>query len=477
MEVQQQMLGGRYTLLDELGRGGMAVVWRARDEVLGRAVAVKVLAGRYAGEPQSRARIRDEARAAATLSHPNIAQVYDYGESDENGRLVPYVVMELIHGITLQQRMKTGMIPPGQVFQICGQVAAALAAAHADGLVHRDIKPANVMVTQEGAKVVDFGLAAVAGPVDPDDEVFGTPAYLAPERLTGGQVEPASDVYALGVLMYRLLAGESPWTVDSTTQMLTAHVYVEPAPMPRLGEVPPQVTELVNQCLRKDPAERPSAAQVSETLARVAAPKPPAPRPPVVVPFPARPRKRLLFGAVAAVVVASVLLWLLLPSNADNVEVPSAAPPSISGWSATGSAPDDPAATVTRPGAVVPERSPGASVTPSVGGTTATSPGAVEPPPAATVQPSPTPTAVPVTPEPPTGVLTFTSVGGTIEARCTAAGNAELVSWTPNDPYVVQRVKAGPALAAVIVFRNGTSRIRMTVTCVAGTPTVATLPL
>ena len=292
-------------------------------------------------------------------------------------------------------------------------------------------------------------------------------------------MEPASDVYALGVLLYRLLAGESPWTVESTTQMLTAHVYIEPAPMPRLGEVPPQVTDLVDQCLRKDPADRPSAAQVSATLARVAAPKPSAPRPPVVVPFPTRSRKRLLLGGAAAVVVVSVLLWLLLPSNAaDNVEVPSAAPPSISGWSATGSAPDGPAATVSRPGAAVPGRTPGASVTPSAAGATPTSPGAVEPPPAATVQPSPTPTAAPVTPkQPPAGVVTFTSLGGTVEARCTAAGKAELVSWTPNDPYVVQRVKAGPALAAVIIFKNGASRIRMTVTCVAGIPTVVTLPL
>ena len=264
------MLGGRYTLLNELGTGGMAVVWRARDEVLGRSVAVKLLAGRYAGDPQSRARIRDEARAAATLSHPNIAQVYDFGESDENGHFLSYVVMELVHGITLQQRVKSGMLAPKQIFHIGAQVASALAAAHADGLVHRDIKPANVMVTQDGAKVVDFGIAAAVGPGDPRDEVLGTPAYLAPERLTGDAVEPASDVYALGVLLYRLLAGESPWTVDSTTQMLEAHVYVEPTPLPALPEVPAEVTSLINRCLRKDTAGRPTAAEVSAVLAGAA---------------------------------------------------------------------------------------------------------------------------------------------------------------------------------------------------------------
>ncbi|GAA0540416.1 hypothetical protein GCM10010172_22090 [Paractinoplanes ferrugineus] len=263
MEVQQT-LGGRYKLLDELGSGGMAVVWRARDEVLGRPVAVKLLAGRYAGDPQSRARIRDEARSAATLSHPNIAQVYDYGEAADTG--TPYVVMELINGPTLQQRVATGKLPPRSVFRICGEVAAALAAAHADGLVHRDIKMANIMVTPAGAKVVDFGIAAAAGPAAPEEMLVGTPAYLAPERLTGDAIVPASDVYALGVLLYRLLAGGSPWSVESTTQMLRAHVYVEPAPLPETPGVPPAVIALIARCLAKDPASRPSATEVSAIL-------------------------------------------------------------------------------------------------------------------------------------------------------------------------------------------------------------------
>ncbi len=265
MEVRQT-LGGRYKLLNELGSGGMAVVWRARDEVLGRPVAVKVLAGRYAGDPQSRARIRDEARAAANLSHPNIAQVYDYGEAENR----PYVVMELINGPTLQQRVASAPLPPRTVFRICGEVAAGLAAAHAEGLVHRDIKMANIMVTPAGAKVVDFGIAAVAGPAAPEEMLVGTPAYLAPERLTGDVVQPASDVYALGVLLYRLLADESPWSVESTTQMLKAHVYIEPAPLPPLPGVPSAVVTLISDCLRKDPQARPTASRVSSILADAA---------------------------------------------------------------------------------------------------------------------------------------------------------------------------------------------------------------
>ena len=262
----QQTLGGRYKLLSELGSGGMAVVWRARDEVLGRPVAVKVLAGRFAGDPHSRARIRDEARAAATLSHPNIAQVYDYGESTEGGTPLPYVVMELVNGPTLQQRVARSPLPPRTVFRICGEVAAALAAAHADGLVHRDIKMANIMVTASGAKVVDFGIAAAIGPASPEDMVVGTPAYLAPERLMGAAVEPASDVYALGVLLYRLLAHHAPWSVETTTQMLNAHIYIEPEPLPQLPGVPPAIIELVARCLRKTPGARPSATEVSAML-------------------------------------------------------------------------------------------------------------------------------------------------------------------------------------------------------------------
>jgi len=453
----------------------MAVVWHARDEVLGRAVAVKVLAGRYAGDPQSRARIRDEARAAATLSHPAIAQVYDFGESEEDGRRVPYVVMELIHGGTLQQRMKAGTIPPRQVFRICGQVAAALAAAHADGLVHRDIKPGNVMVTRDGgAKVVDFGLAAVAGPADPDDEVFGTPAYLAPERLTGGPVEPASDVYALGVLMYRLLAGGSPWTVDSTTQMLTAHVCVEPTPLPPLAAVPSQVTDLVNGCLRKEPAERPSAAHVAAVLQRAAEAAPPATEVTVV---PRRPGRRSILAGVAAAVASAALLWVLVPGGAvGEPRVASSVAPSVTVRAATGAAPPGPAATATRPAAVAPGLTPGApSATPS-------SAAGSWPPPTGSTQPSapaprPSPTTEPTTAEPVTDARTFTSRGGSVDARCDAGGRAELVSWAAADPYEVQKVDEGPALAAEIIFKRAASRIRMTVTCVAGMPTAVVLPL
>jgi serine/threonine-protein kinase len=257
--------------MDQLGHGGMSVVWRARDTVLERTVAVKVLAGRHAQDPESRKRIRDEARAAAMLSHPNIAHVYDYGESDENGLCTPYVVMELVRGGTLQQRLAAGPLPPRFAMRVAAEVAAALAAAHADGLVHRDIKPANVMVAPAGAKVVDFGIAAAISPGGAGKsafEVFGTPAYLAPERLTDDAVAPASDVYALGVLLYRLLSGHSPWSADTTTQMLTAHIYIEPEPLAPLPEVPDYIVALCNRCLSKDPTQRPNAREAAAMLAQ-----------------------------------------------------------------------------------------------------------------------------------------------------------------------------------------------------------------
>ena len=267
----EQLLGGRYALVDQIGVGGMAVVWRARDEVLGRPVAIKLLAGKHAGEPDARDRIRAEARSAAALSHPNIAQVYDYGEAHEHGASVPYVVMELVRGGTLQDRMDAGPIPPRFAMRMAAEVAAALAAAHADGLVHRDIKPANVMVTPSGAKVVDFGIAAAihpGGTGDEEFEVLGTPAYLAPERLTADGVQPASDVYALGVLLYRMLSGHSPWSADTTTQMLSAHIYIDPEPLPVQPGVPDYVTALCNRCLSKDPTQRPSAREAAALLAQ-----------------------------------------------------------------------------------------------------------------------------------------------------------------------------------------------------------------
>ncbi|MEV4533459.1 serine/threonine-protein kinase [Asanoa sp. NPDC049518] len=270
-------VGGRYRLVERLGAGGMSVVWRGYDEVLGRQVAVKVLAPSLADDRVFRARIRAEAQAAARLSHPHITNVYDYGESAG----APYVVMELVDGVPLAA-CATPM-PWRDAVAICAEVASALSAAHARGVVHRDVTPGNVLLTAAGAKVLDFGISAVVGEQElgPDGALLGTPAYIAPERLAGGQVAAAADVYGLGLLLYRCLAGRLPWPGKSSTELLRSHLYAEPSPLPDIDELPDEVAELCLRCLAKAPDERPTSAEVVEVLTGVTGrlPRPVSPAP------------------------------------------------------------------------------------------------------------------------------------------------------------------------------------------------------
>ncbi|WP_342341800.1 serine/threonine-protein kinase [Micromonospora yangpuensis] len=268
-----QLLGRRYRLVEQLGAGGMSVVWRGYDEVLGRQVAVKVLASRLASDRAFRHRIRIEAQAAARLAHPNITGVYDYGESVQVGLTVPYVVMELVDGVPLSARLgRDARLPWREAVTIGAEVASALAAAHARGVVHRDVSPGNVMLTATGVKVVDFGISALVGVSEQgaDGTVFGTPAYVAPERLDDGQVLPATDVYAVGLLLYRMLTGGLPWDASSTTQLLRAHMFQDPEPLPPVPGLPDAVTELVGRCLAKRPEDRPGTAELARTLADAA---------------------------------------------------------------------------------------------------------------------------------------------------------------------------------------------------------------
>jgi eukaryotic-like serine/threonine-protein kinase len=268
--LRTEVLDRRYRLVEPLGRGGMSVVWRGYDEVLGRQVAVKVLHARLANDRALRQRIRLEAQAAARLCHPHITNVYDYGEARRRGAAMPYVVMELLDGETLSARLRrTGPLAWRDAVTVAAEVAAALAAAHARGVVHRDVTPGNVMLTASGAKVVDFGISALVGENDRgcDGKLLGTPAYLAPERIDEGRVTPASDVYALGLLLYRALTGGRPWKAPTTVEMLRAHLSAAPLPMPSMPGMPPEVAELYERCLAKDPAARPASAEAATTLA------------------------------------------------------------------------------------------------------------------------------------------------------------------------------------------------------------------
>ncbi|MDZ5446737.1 protein kinase [Micromonospora sp. 4G57] len=262
-------LHDRYVLGVRIGLGGMSEVWRADDEVLGRPVAVKALAGDFAVDPQLRATIQREARAAARLTHPHVTQVYDYGEATlAGGTVVPYLVMELVDGRNLADRLTGGPLPWPEAVRMAVQVAAALAAAHRIGVVHRDIKPGNVMLTETGAKVLDFGIAALAGPHHPlagqtGELLMGTPAYFAPERLAAGPPNPASDVYALGALLYCTLAGRAPLPVQTWEDALEVHAGHTPVPPLRIPGLPTDIAELTLACLAADPGRRPTAAQLA----------------------------------------------------------------------------------------------------------------------------------------------------------------------------------------------------------------------
>ena len=265
-------LGGRYQLVQRIGIGGMSEVWRGHDCVLDRPVAVKIMAPAVEGTLGAVSGvelIRTEARSAARLAHPNVANVHDFGTASGPGRDLPYIVMELVEGQTLAEHLNAGPIDWRIGVRICAEVAAALAAAHAEHVVHRDIKPANVMLTPSGAKVLDFGIAAAAGTPDPDPDgpVMGTPAYVAPERFEGLPATPATDMFALGVLLYHCLAGRLPWPAATNTELIEAQRYRDPDPLPPIEALAPEVADLCARCLRRDPRERPTALVAALLLA------------------------------------------------------------------------------------------------------------------------------------------------------------------------------------------------------------------
>ncbi|MCM0678356.1 protein kinase [Micromonospora phytophila] len=264
-----RLLARRYRLIDQIGAGGMSVIWRARDEVLDRVVALKVLAPSLAADARFRDMVREEARAAAQLVHPHVTSVHDYGETvAPDGSITSFVVMELLAGEELEFRLTEGPLPWADAVEVGAQVADALAAAHRLGIVHRDITPANVMMTSAGAKVLDFGIATRIGAPDEDEDggTFGTPAYVAPERLDGAPAQPATDVYSLGVLLHEALTGRVPYPADTWEQLSAALAEGTPPSLADVPGLPPTVARICLRCLARDPAERPTARQVATTL-------------------------------------------------------------------------------------------------------------------------------------------------------------------------------------------------------------------
>ena len=251
-------LGGRYGLTERIAVGGMGEVWKAKDKVLGRTVAVKILKEEYTGDPGFLERFRAEARHTALLNHPGVANVFDYGEEDGSA----YLVMELVPGEPLSniiEREKT--LPADRILNIIAQTARALAAAHAQGLVHRDVKPGNIMITPDNrVKVTDFGIARLADqvPLTATGQVMGTAQYLAPEQATGQTATASSDLYSLGIIGYECLAGKRPFTGESQIAIALAQVNDPPPPLPETVPVPAQA--MIMCLLSKDPAQRPANA-------------------------------------------------------------------------------------------------------------------------------------------------------------------------------------------------------------------------
>jgi eukaryotic-like serine/threonine-protein kinase len=369
------LIAGRYTLDREVGRGGMGAVWLARDETLGRDVAIKRIGTAPGGESADLTRAEREARLAARLNHPHVVAVFDLiTEGDER-----WLVMEYVDGVTLSGLVqRDGALTPDQASPLIRQAADALAAAHAAGIVHRDVKPSNILVTSDGqVKLSDFGIARAEADASLTQTglVTGSPAYLAPEVASGQMATTASDVWSLGATLFHALAGRPPYEVgDNLMGALYRIVHEEPPRLTEAGWLAP----VLEGTMTRDPDHRWSMARVRDALVAGPAgtlvqPAPASTAPaqdpeptellgsavPPVEPEPV-PRRRptgALVVAAAVALLVGVIVWAALSSRAPEQETPSAGAPTSGGTSA----PSNP-----KPSSTTPTRSP--SIGPTVQG-------------------------------------------------------------------------------------------------------------
>src|SRR5262245_17677114 len=263
---------GTYKIMSLLGRGGMGVVYRARDERLRRDVAIKVLPASYANDADRLRRFEQEAHATSALNHPNILTIYDIGAAAPELGGAPFIVAELLEGAELRAQLQSDALPIRRALEYAQQITAGLAAAHEKGIVHRDLKPENLFVTKDGrVKILDFGLAklkpAQIGPLDTDAPtqkrltdpgvVMGTVGYMSPEQVRGHETDHRTDIFAFGVILYEMLSGERAFRGASAIEVMNAILKEEP---PELGEtntkISPQLERLVRRCLEKQPERR-----------------------------------------------------------------------------------------------------------------------------------------------------------------------------------------------------------------------------
>jgi TolB-like protein/Tfp pilus assembly protein PilF len=274
---------GRYRVLEKAGAGGMGVVYRARDERLGRDVALKVLPSQYAAEPARLSRLEREARSASALNHPNIVTIYEIGQEGAT----PFIAMEWVAGRTLRERLFAGPLPIHELLELAAQIAAGLAKAHEAGIVHRDLKPGNIMVTDDGVvKILDFGLAkflraGTAQPNDPEQTrdaaetragtVLGTAPYMSPEQVRGEDLDFRSDQFSAGLVLHEMATGKRAFERETDVQTMAAILSDEPAPLRTLNaEVPAEFGGVIRRCLEKDPSHRyESTAKLARDLEQI----------------------------------------------------------------------------------------------------------------------------------------------------------------------------------------------------------------
>ena len=355
---------GRYRLESELGRSSSAEVWLAQDVELERPVALKLLT-----PAADRARFEREARAAASLAHPNVMRLYDYGEAD--GRL--FIALEYLPGGTLEERLVAGRpLPDEETAAIAAQLAAGLAHAHAHDLVHRDVKPANVLFDDEGRpKLGDFGIARITGgdTITETGTIMGTAAYFSPEQAAGEPAGPTSDVYAFGVLLYRMLTGRLPFESESPLELADMHRRLDPPAISVVRrDAPGELAALAMDALEKDPRRRP--ADGSALAARLGTPEgeghTAATAPTVLLPRPRGRRPSILLVLVALLVLgtAGVVVGIVAtrpsstgrptPSSTTHATAPATSTGQTSTAPTTATAPTRPASTQAATSASVP---------------------------------------------------------------------------------------------------------------------------
>ena len=261
--MSNKVLAGRYELFERIGEGGMSVVYKAKDKLLNRFVAIKILKPQFINDHKFIDSFRRESQAAASMSHPNIVNIYDVGREGN----IHYIVMELIEGRTLSDYIKAqGAMSYPKVIALSKQIAAALAFAHKNHIIHRDVKPHNVMITPNGtAKITDFGIAKAVNAatiVDNTDGIIGSVHYFSPEQARGGYVDEKSDIYSLGIVMYEMLTGRVPFDGDNPVNIALMHINGEMIPPSKLVEgVPPALEHIILKCTDKYPVNRYASAE------------------------------------------------------------------------------------------------------------------------------------------------------------------------------------------------------------------------